>query len=132
VKCDHCPAAGRCVVEWTNHTPYCEWAALGGDWRAKVEALSLEGPPASGSPSVMTVIGNALGAASRAAANALHGRPIFVAQAQRDANMTVCETCDRFDPVAQKCLECGCFLAYKPWLKTEKCPLGKWSNLTGD
>jgi hypothetical protein len=46
-RCIDCPAAGRCVVEWTGHTPYCEWAARGREWAAKVLELSEAGPDAA-------------------------------------------------------------------------------------
>lgn len=43
-RCPGCPVAGRCVVEWTNHRPYCDWAQRGGRWAAKVLELSEKGP----------------------------------------------------------------------------------------
>jgi hypothetical protein len=48
-RCADCPAAGRCVVEWTGHRAYCDWAAAGGERRARVVAMSAEPPDRPGS-----------------------------------------------------------------------------------
>ena len=38
----------------------------------------------------------------------------------------ICSTCDRLDPVPNRCRECGCFLDAKVHFSLEACPLGKW------
>ena len=43
-RCPTCPIAGRCVVEWTGHSTYCDWAARGGNHLRRVEELSAAGP----------------------------------------------------------------------------------------
>ena len=43
-RCSTCPAAGRCVVEWTRHDRYCTWPTKGGAWKSRVIELSAEGP----------------------------------------------------------------------------------------
>lgn len=42
-RCPDCPAAGRCVVEWTRHMPFCGWAKRGGVHRERVRELSEAG-----------------------------------------------------------------------------------------
>lgn len=53
-KCPDCPAAGRCIVQATAHTPYCDWASSGGLRRDRVAELSAEldaGMPDAAAPS---------------------------------------------------------------------------------
>jgi hypothetical protein len=44
-RCPDCPIAGRCVVEWSGHRTYCDWAGRGGKWLERVRELSEAGPP---------------------------------------------------------------------------------------
>jgi hypothetical protein len=45
VKCPACPAAGRCVVEFTGHVAFCGWAASGNPAAiARVVAMSADAP----------------------------------------------------------------------------------------
>ena len=43
-RCIDCPAVSRCVVEWTGHRTYCDWAKRGGAWLARVLEISEAGP----------------------------------------------------------------------------------------
>ncbi len=54
------------------------------------------------------------------------GLPV-VDRAQFEQRVTVCKTCPEWlgDALIPRCRKCGC-TALKPWLATEKCPLGKW------
>ncbi len=45
-RCSDCPSEGRCVVEWTGHRPFCDWARRGGPHRDRVRELSAGGPGA--------------------------------------------------------------------------------------
>lgn len=44
MKCEACPAVGACVVEWTQHKPYCDWALRGGKLADRVRELSGKQP----------------------------------------------------------------------------------------
>lgn len=57
----------------------------------------------------------------------------FVADGCRTASkeqyaerLEICEPCDR--RVGLSCGECGCWLRPKAKMRTEKCPLSKWSE----
>ena len=39
----------------------------------------------------------------------------------------ICEGCERWDH--GRCTECGCFTYAKTKLRSEACPLGKWSRV---
>lgn len=39
---------------------------------------------------------------------------------------TICQSCEWFRHIDNRCGKCGCYLAFKPYLKAEKCPVGKW------
>ncbi len=44
-RCPDCPIVGVCVVSWTAHRPFCDWARRGGLYLARVRELSAAGPP---------------------------------------------------------------------------------------
>lgn len=52
-------------------------------------------------------------------------KKIVRTQAERDSALAICSGgCDKWD--GKTCNVCGCFGAFKTWLETEHCPLGKW------
>lgn len=44
----------------------------------------------------------------------------------REARLAECKSCEHLFKPTNSCLKCGCFVQAKTWLKTEKCPIGKW------
>jgi hypothetical protein len=47
MKCPDCPVAGRCIVDWTAHRPFCRWAASGdAARRARIVEMSVDPPDA--------------------------------------------------------------------------------------
>jgi hypothetical protein len=44
----------------------------------------------------------------------------------RTIRINTCNNCDKLFKPTGTCMECGCFVAGKTWLKDAKCPLGKW------
>jgi len=44
----------------------------------------------------------------------------------RESRFLICSDCDRLLKTTHTCKECGCFMKAKTWLKSAKCPLGKW------
>lgn len=96
---------------------------------ANEKPLELAKQPAKsccGQPSAAKVAGNAAKAAGRAIGAFLTGKPVLVETDVRNARLTVCHSCDRFDPKKNRCSECGCYVNGKTKLATERCPLGKW------
>jgi len=68
---------------------------------------------------------NAVIASRKVIKNAIKNKPILVDDEIREGREEICEKCDNLKN--GRCFECGCFLAMKLVLATEKCPIGKWS-----
>lgn len=74
---------------------------------------------------------NALGAASRVAQAAIQRQPILVDETEATRRLTICLRCPGGHYAGrphQRCMHprCGCFLAAKARLQTERCPAGHW------
>lgn len=41
------------------------------------------------------------------------------------ARVAICKACDRMTP-EMMCLECGCSVPTKTWIRIATCPIGKW------
>jgi hypothetical protein len=44
----------------------------------------------------------------------------------RESRWNICNNCDELFKLTNNCKQCGCFMTAKTWLKSAKCPLGKW------
>jgi hypothetical protein len=77
-------------------------------------------PPAY--PPLATQAANLLGAAARFVGSGC----ATVDQAEFDRRRAVCSACPNLDAESDRCRVCACFLAVKPWMKTERCPEGRW------
>ncbi len=132
------PEALETVVARTKHEPYRALCADGQPhadvWRRRM--LRMAGQPAPeptrepavqpSYPSLATQAVNAVHAVGRIASAVIRHEPIKVSQEDHDHRMGICVTCDQYDPVQERCRSCACYMAVKPWLKTESCPLKKW------
>lgn len=43
----------------------------------------------------------------------------------RNIRVNICKTCEKLSNL-KVCKVCNCFMPAKTWLKTKKCPIGKW------
>jgi hypothetical protein len=50
----------------------------------------------------------------------------YVHRSIRNERYDTCLGCERLIQLTKTCLECGCFMNKKTWLKDASCPLGKW------
>ena len=50
----------------------------------------------------------------------------YTAREIRDQRYETCKGCERIIRPTKTCKECGCFMAFKTWLKDASCPIGKW------
>lgn len=50
----------------------------------------------------------------------------YVHRPIRNERYDICLGCERLINLTKTCLECGCFMNKKTWLKDAECPLGKW------
>lgn len=74
---------------------------------------------------------NATQAAARVAKAALHLDPILVPEPDAERRLSICLRCPGGHYAGrphQRCMhpKCGCFLAAKARLQTERCPAGHW------
>jgi len=44
--------------------------------------------------------------------------------------MEICKECDRFNPMLKICKECGCFMPGKVLMKSVRCPINKWIEIS--
>ena len=42
--------------------------------------------------------------------------------------MEICRNCDKFEPIQERCKQCGCFMKVKTSLRTASCPLNRWNE----
>lgn len=84
--------------------------------------LAMPDPPIQAYPPLATQARNLAGSLS---AWARAGLPI-APPGERRRRRSICLECPLFDPEQRRCLKCGCSIAVKPWLRTARCPEGKW------
>jgi hypothetical protein len=125
------PEALEIVVARTRHGRY---RALCADdhpdrehWRAEILRQAGAPPAAAAYPPAAAMVTSAIAAAGRFVASGL----ATVDRAEFERRRGICASCPSLDPCADRCRECGCYLAVKPWSKAEACPLGKWSPAGG-
>jgi hypothetical protein len=54
------------------------------------------------------------------------GNSLSISKEDAQKRLRVCQQCDFYDSLQERCKKCGCKLAIKTYLKAEKCPIGKW------
>lgn len=77
-------------------------------------------------PSTREVAQNAIAAVRRAAVSVLQGKSPLANKAQAKMRLSVCKTCEQYDPEKGRCFVCGCFVNAKTKVTVESCPEGKW------
>lgn len=77
-------------------------------------------------PSFMTMAKNAVVAAASVVDSIVHGEAVTVPQEEQDRRLAICKSCEKFDPVQERCTLCGCYGKWKTWIASQKCPIGKW------
>lgn len=45
-----------------------------------------------------------------------------------EERLQICRSCNRFDPVLNRCRKCGCFMQGKSRFPGAKCPIGLWGK----
>ena len=87
------------------------------------------GIPEPALPPLTHQLRNATAALTRNLRAATAGTPLTVSQDEADRRQTICQSCEWFRPLDQRCSKCGCHLpglVGKWHLATERCPLGRW------
>lgn len=102
-------------------------------WRRIVAAKAVE--YRSGGPAAHVPLVPSYPSLARRAANLLGSLAGWVRVGFRLANPALarrrrltCESCPSrmYDPAKRACTVCGCKTSLKPWLASERCPLGHW------
>jgi hypothetical protein len=44
----------------------------------------------------------------------------------RTRRYDICHAFPKFIALTTNCTQCGCFMAFKTWIKSASCPLEKW------
>jgi len=124
MSCPNCPCPEICL----GWPVFCEWAAKRPS--EPTEILHICGRSRLEStqqyPSLFQQAVNAAHAVGSVVASAVHGEAITVPQEEQDRRLVICHACELWDAAQSRCSKCGCFGAWKTWLSSQKCPIGKW------
>ncbi len=77
-------------------------------------------------PSLFQQATNAAHAIGSVVASAVRGEAVTVPQEEQDRRLAICHACEFWDAAQARCSKCGCFGAWKTWLASQRCPIGKW------
>jgi hypothetical protein len=54
------------------------------------------------------------------------GNPLQVESSEAQRRKGICESCPFYAKSQDRCTKCGCNMGIKTYLKSSKCPVGKW------
>lgn len=47
-------------------------------------------------------------------------------QKEAERRKAICNTCEYFNKPQDRCTKCGCYMAFKVYVKASSCPMNKW------
>lgn len=53
-------------------------------------------------------------------------RVLFVSDEVYKERISICRSCDKYDELENRCIECGCYIPGKAKIILDSCPLKKW------
>jgi len=56
--------------------------------------------------------------------------PLTVSDETYKERTTICKSCNKFDDLETKCMECGCYIPAKARVIIDSCPLNKWADIS--
>ncbi len=79
-------------------------------------------------PSWAAMAANLASAVGGAVSAAVHGEPVVASEEEQARRLAICHACDSYEPVGDRCRDCGCYLAWKTRIASQHCPLDppKW------
>ena len=51
---------------------------------------------------------------------------LFVSDEVYKERVSICRSCDKYDELENRCMECGCYVPTKAKIILDSCPLDKW------
>lgn len=75
-------------------------------------------------PGIRSMSINLLGTAAEAVTRTIQRIRVKATTEERDAQLAICASCERFSQDDGRCSACGCYMSAKAWL-LGFCPLGK-------
>lgn len=51
---------------------------------------------------------------------------LFVSDEVYKERVTICRSCEKYDELENRCVECGCYIPGKAKIIIDSCPLDKW------
>ncbi len=96
--------------------------------QAERHAQWMLGQPPAAYPSWAAMAGNLAHAVGGVVSAAVHGEPIVASEEEQARRLAICHACDSYEPVGDRCRDCGCYLAWKTRIASQHCPLTppKW------
>jgi len=55
------------------------------------------------------------------------GEVLFVSDEVYAERTKICRSCDKYDELENRCMECGCYIPAKAKIIVDGCPLDKWT-----
>lgn len=77
-------------------------------------------------PDIKTIVENVGKSVVRNIKSVAAGHHLYVSDEEKSRRLSICKNCEFFDVGQNRCNKCGCYLAFKTWLKAEKCPIDNW------
>jgi hypothetical protein len=59
---------------------------------------------------------------------ALMSEALLVSDEVQSQRMQICTSCEKYDKLQDRCVECGCFIQPKTRYALDSCPLHKWKE----
>lgn len=91
-----------------------------------VKISKLQSSTKQNMPSPMQMAKNLATTAVNAAKSVAAGNPLNVTPEEANKRKAICEQCDFYNKIQQRCTKCGCYMAVKAYLRVASCPVGKW------
>lgn len=77
-------------------------------------------------PSMTQMAKNVTASLMKTAKAAVKGQGVRLSKEEADHRLAICQVCQFFRQVDQRCSKCGCFMAVKTYLRAETCPVNRW------
>jgi hypothetical protein len=122
MRCPDCPVAPDRTCHAGVAPSLCGWAASGDP--VKIAHVVNRSAIAEGRPSTFPPLAHQAVNLAGAVGRFVGGGLAMTTEEERSRRLNICHGCDRFR--GGRCLECGCLLAAKLMMMTERCPIGRW------